>query len=354
MIILILFLFQIVQLKHTTAMKSDALNRFSSLRLKSGKSISNRVVVPPMASGTADENGFATRKTLSHYKRLADSGAGLVFVEYSYIHLSGRSEDNQLGIDSDAKIEGLSQIAREIHSTGALAGIQITHAGGKTSRQYTGGPLMAPSAVKVPVRDRELETPNAMSIFEIELWKEEFRLSIDRAVRASFDVVELHAAHGYGLNQWLSPLTNHRVDDFGGSLHKNAKLLFEIVAQAKKEHPLLTLAVRLPGQDFLDGGLRIADSIWIAQNLEALGLDILDISSGIGGWRRPQIRSGEGYLVDESHQVQEAISLPVIGVGGIESGTYIDQSLKENRFSLAAVGRALLADPLSWGMEHLK
>lgn len=333
---------------------NDTINRFSPLSLQRGRRLVNRVVVPPMASETADEQGFATAKTLAHYARLARAGTGLVMVEYTFVHASGRSEPHQLGISSDGHVPGLARIARIIHEAGAVAGLQITHSGAKSSREMTGGPLMAPSAIAVPVRGREMEVPDAMGSAEIALWKDSFAAALRRAVVAGFDLVEFHAAHGYGLNQWLSPITNRRDDAYGLTLQGRSRLLFEVIEQARAAHPQLLLAVRMPGQDFFEGGLSTEDARWIARELESRGLDIIDVSSGIGGWRRMRERSGEGYLVAEAAAIQEVISLPVIGVGGIESGSFIDETLARGRLSLAAVGRALLKDPEDWGRRHLR
>ena len=335
-------------------MRTSALSRFTKLEFRNGKSLGNRVVVPPMASETADESGIVTGKTVSHYSSLAKSRAGLVMVEYTYVHSSGRSEVHQLGIQSDAHIAGLRRIVKVIHESGALAGIQLTHAGGKTSRDLTGGVLMAPSQVPVPVKDQNMETPDAMSELEIALWKDAFAVAVGRAEAAGFDLVELHAAHGYGLNQWLSPITNRRSDAYGGTIANNARILFEIIDEAKKRHGNLLFAVRMPGQDFLDGGLRSTDALWIAKELEALGLDIIDVSSGIGGWRRPRERSGEGYLFTEAAMIQSAVSTPVIGVGGIEHGRFIDEALSSQMISLVAVGRAILKGPEAWGATNLR
>lgn len=334
-------------------MKYESPNRLSSLQFKNGKRLRNRVVVPPMASGTGDPDGFVTEKTLSHYERLSKAHAGLIIVEYTYVHDSGKSEENQLGFQSDAHIEGLSKLAKLIRASGALAGIQITHAGGKTTRDLTGGVLMGPSPVTVPVKDRELEVMEAMSNVEIELWKSWFSAAVTRAKLAGFDLVEFHAAHGYGLNQWLSPLTNRRDDPYGGSRDRNTRLLLEVVTNARAKHPELLLAVRIPGQDFIDGGIKIEDSVWLAQALEEAGIDVIDVSSGIGGWRRPRERENEGYLVKEASIIQSFVHTPVIGVGGIESSAYIDQALSQGKLSLAAVGRAILKDPKAWGDIHL-
>jgi len=348
-----MFLFQDLKKAYFLSMELNALNRFSRLEFKNGKSLHNRVVVPPMASETADEDGFATEKTISHYSNLAKSRAGLIMVEYTYTHSTGRSEVNQLGIQSDAHILGLQQIVKVIHASGALAGIQLTHAGGKTNRTLTGGHLMAPSQVPVPVKDQVMETPDAMSTQDIQLWKTSFIDAAKRAQRAGFDFIEFHAAHGYGLNQWLSPLTNRRADSYGGSLINNSRLLFEIIEDVRRYHSTLLLAVRMPGQDFLEGGLKVKDTVWIAKRLETLGIDLIDVSSGIGGWRRPRDRSGEGYLISEAAMIQKAVAIPVIGVGGIEQGSYIDDALSTHKISLAAVGRAILKEPEAWGTRNL-
>lgn len=334
-------------------MKKTGLNRFSTLSLRGGRLLRNRVVVPPMASGTASTDGFVSDATLAHYERLTESGAGLVMVEYSHVHLSGRSEDNQLGIYCDGQLDGLSRLAQVIQRAGSIAGIQLTHAGGKTSREMTGGILMAPSAVPVPVKDRTMEIPDEMSTRDIQLWKEAFLNASDRAVRAGFDFVELHAAHGYGLNQWLSPLTNRRSDRYGGTREGRALLLLEIIQAIRRRHPRLILSVRMPGQDFLEGGLGFQDTLWIGQELERLGVDLIDVSSGIGGWRRPKERTGQGYLVHEASLIQDGVSVPVIGVGGIETGKFIDALLSEGRISLAAVGRAILQGPRQWAEANL-
>jgi NADPH2 dehydrogenase len=335
-------------------MQSLYLNRWSPLKTKRNYVLKNRVVVPPMASETATAAGEASERTIAHYGNLALSGAGLVIVEYTYVHASGRSEENQLGISEDRHIEGLRKVAQIIRrSQGAVAGIQITHSGGKSDSILTAGELMGPSGVTVPVKDRILEAPKKMSAVDIQTWKDAFRSAVERAVKAGFDLVEFHAAHGYGLNQWLSPITNHRNDEYGATIGGRFRLLREIVEDARKSHPELLISVRIPGQDFIENGLSMQDSIQLAKLLEEIGVDFIHVSSGIGGWRRPNQRNGEGYLVAEAEAIQSAVQIPVIGVGGIATGEYIDQSLQAKRFLLAAVGRAILADPMAWACSQM-
>ena len=328
-------------------MKTAQINRWTKLCLKT-KTLKNRVVVPPMASQTADINGFVTEKTLQHYQRLTDSHAALIIVEYTYVHLTGRSEENQLGISNDTQLEGLKRLALLIKSSGTLAGIQLSHGGAKSERNLTGGVLMGPSAIAVPVKDQLMEIPAPMNQEDIELWITAFIKAADRAVAAGFDLIEIHAAHGYGLNQWLSPITNQRNDINGSQLKGRMRLLLEIIKSIRTKHPDLLISVRIPGQDFLENGLQVSDSIYIAQSLEQSGVDVIHVSSGIGGWRRPGTRNGEGYLVNEARQIQAKVGIPVIGVGGITSGKYIDEGLTTGQFSLVSVGRAILKDPKAW------
>lgn len=329
------------------------LNRFSCLELPFGKIAQNRLVVPPMASSTADENGFATDTTVSHYSRLAEAGAGITFVEYTYVDKSGRSEANQLGLTTPEHGAAVSHVAKALKASGTIPGIQLTHAGGKSERALTGGRLMAPSNVIVPVKDQILGTPDAMSQDDIWLWHQSFVKAAKLAAEAGFEIIELHCAHGYGLNQWLSPFTNKRTDRYGGSVENRSRLLVEILQSIRKVLPETLLAIRLAGQDFIAGGLTREDSLAIANLALEAGLNIMDVSSGLGGWRRPGDRNGEGYLVGEAAFMQANLNIPVIGVGGIQSGGFIDQSLSNRSLSFAAVGRAILENPAKWRRDNM-
>jgi len=328
--------------------------RHRRFEFRNGKVAKNRVVVPPMASQTADAKGHATAATVAHYRNLAASGAGLVFVEYSFVHSSGRGEDRQLGIDSDDQIEGLAQIAQVIREEGALSGVQIVHVGGKTTSELAGTQPLGPSAITVPVQGWQPETPREANQEDIQNLIGWYVHAAKRGAAAGFDLVELHAAHGYGLNQWLSPLTNQRVDSYGGTLQARANLLLQVVKTVRGEVPDLLLAVRLPAQDYLPGGLTIAEMIWVVQQLQELGVDLIDVSSGLGGWRRPGNRDGQGYLVDDAMALKNHTRLPVVGVGGIESGAYIDEIIRAHKVDFAAVGRAILSAPQAWGDIHLR
>jgi len=316
----------------------------SKIKIK-GHRFKNRVIVAPMASSTASLSGFVTTKTLEHYTRLSASRAAMVIVGYSYVHRSGKSETQQLGIDCDLKIEGLRNLSKVIRSSGAISGIQITHAGGKSETSLVDGRLISPSGIRVPVRNKILEAPSVANLYEINTIKASFIKASTRAVKAGFDLIEIHAAHGYGINQWLSPITNQRTDSYGGNFENRCRLLFEIVAEIRELNPYVLISVRIPGKDYLEGGITQVDSLRLSKLLTEFGVDIINVSSGLGGWKRPRGKEGEGYLVDLASYIQSKIPTPVIGVGGIKTKDYINRELCKKSFSFAAISRAIWKDP---------
>ena len=322
--------------------------RFKPLSLNQDLTLKNRLVLPPMASGTCDSEGLVTQKTIEHYENLAQSGAGLMFVEYSFVNYHGRTEPNQMGAHSDLCIPGLSEVAKTLKKSGAVVGLQITHGGGKGSTKLPNGRLEGPSAVSVPSYNRVLETMEQMTAPEIEAMIQDFANAAQRAQKAGFDLVELHCAHGYGLNQWLSPVTNKRYDEYGGNLEKNSRVLFNVIEAIKERCPGFPIAIRMPAQDYLEGGLTSDDMQLIAQRLEKAGLCLVDISSGLGGWNLFKEHRSEGYLVAGATEIKKAVSIPVIGVGGIKSVEYFEEALAEERADLLAVGRGILEDAKGW------
>lgn len=313
---------------------------------RNGRIAPNRIVVPAMASQTADSSGRATPITLAHYQKLSASGAGIIFVEYSFVHQSGKAEPNQLGIASENHKQAAVSLARTIKSNGALAGFQIAHAGARTSSRITGSPLMSPSGIVVPTRNKEPEMPSIMSMEQILDWKKWFVDAALRAYAAGFDIVELHAAHGYGLGQWLSPITNRRTDGYGSQ--NRLRLLREIVCEIRQAAPDLLVSIRIPGNDFLDNGLDEREMQTFARELESAGADILNVSSGIGGWSKPAAEIDEGFLVPQAAAIQRQIKIPVIGVGGIKSLDFVNRGIERNAFQFAAIGRAILHGQWDW------
>jgi 2,4-dienoyl-CoA reductase-like NADH-dependent reductase (Old Yellow Enzyme family) len=302
---------------------------------------SNRIAVPPMVIRAASPDGEVTPRILDHYSRLV--GAGLVVVEASAVCPEGRLDRNQIGVFDDRHGEGLASLAKTIHDTGAVAAIQIHHAGRNTDAHNTFGlPLVAPSAfVSKRARAREL------SQAEIEAIIAAFVRAAGRARQAGFDAVEIHAAHGYLVSQFLSPLANQRTDRWGGSLANRARFLREILSRIRAGTGSgLTAYCRLGAADGASDGLSLEEGIQVARWLEEDGVPLLHVSSGIGS-PPPALKASSPYSdrLNLGIAVRKALHIPVIGVGGIQRPEQAEAVLREGLVDIAAVGRALLVDP---------
>lgn len=308
-----------------------------------------RLVLPPMASGTADDRGRVTDATLAHYSRIVGPAHGLALVEYTYVHPWGRSEPRQLGLFGEEHVAGLQRLAALLASRGARPGIQLVHGGGKADPELIGRTPLGASALPIPAVKGELPAPQPMGPEHIAELRQAFVSAALRAERAGFEVIELHAAHGYFLNQWLSGLTNQRSDEHGGTLLARAGLLVDLVRDLRAALSATTaISLRFAGQDRLPGGLTLADTAIVGRAVRDAGADLLDVSSGLGGWRRGRDQRGEGYLVEDAAILRRKVGLPVVGVGGIETLDYCARALE--RVDLLAVGRAILSNP-AWPQQ---
>jgi NADPH2 dehydrogenase len=306
-----------------------------------GLTLKNRIVMPPMANSIAGDKGEITEKHLRHYA--SRSGVGLIMVEHAYVERGGRAAETQIGIHDDGLVPGLARLAAAIRSAGAAAGIQITHAGARTTATIAGRQPVAPSAVPDP---KSGEIPRALTPDEIGSLTAAFADAARRAAAAGFDVIELHGAHGYLLGQFLSPLTNQRMDRYGGDLDQRLALAREVIAAVRgavgRDFPLF---YRLGADDLTPGGLTPQDGMQAARLLAGVGIDVLDVSGGQGGSGRDRFTE-QGFFVPLAEAVRQASGIPVIGVGNIREPEYADRIVREGRIDLVAVGRALLADPL--------
>jgi NADPH2 dehydrogenase len=305
--------------------------------------LKNRIVLPPMANNMADDSGAITTKHIKHYARRAEAGVGMVIVEHAYVQVAGRVNSKQLGIHDDALIPGLSRLVETVKASGAVVGIQITHGGGKAKRETAGGDPVAPSAGVVPGAS---ESAAALSADQIVHIVEAFVAAARRAIAAGFDFVEIHGAHGYLLNQFLSPLTNRRDDVYGGNLTGRLRLPLQVVRAVRQvvdtNHLLL---YRLGASDYLDGGLSESDGQQAAKLLAAAGIDVLDISGGLCGADLPGWdQQSQGYYVPLAAGVRAGVDVPVIGVGGITDPRAADEFIQTGQVDLVAIGRAMLAD----------
>jgi len=308
--------------------------RIGSLHLK------NRIVMPPMATNLATTEGEVTDDLISHYVSRAKA-LGLLIVEHSYVERRGKLSPRQLGIFDDHLISGLARLTERVHALGTPIAIQINHAGRLATSEVCGTQPVAPSPI--PHSD-EHETPKALSKEEIEDLVEAFGLAARRAVKAGFDAVEIHGAHGFLLNQFLSPLSNKRGDEYGGELEDRMRFPLEVVASVRERVGDLPLLYRLGADDMEPGGLSLEESKVVAPRLVEEGVDAIDVSGGMIGSRPERLQGISGYFVPLAQEIKKVVDVPVIGVGGIRTPEFANEVVVSGRADLVAVGRAMLAD----------
>ena len=287
-----------------------------------------------MQTGRASFEGAVTNRLINFYVRRS-AHLGLPIVEHSYVSPAGKIGPKQLAIDTDSAVCGFEKLANALHEVGAPAVVQISHAGGVTNKRAIGTEPAGPSPRE---KSRMLETS------EIYALADDFALATGRAVKAGFDGVELHGAHGYLLNQFFSPLFNRREDEFGGSLEKRMRFPLLVTGKVRRILGDRLLLYRLGSDDLAPMGTHIEDSIVFAKKLEASGVDIIDVSGGMCGSEPRQLRQIRGYFVPQAEAIKKAVNVPVIGVGGILEAEFADKLVREGKVDLVAVGRAFWSD----------
>lgn len=300
-----------------------------------GLTFKNRIVMPPMQTGRATIEGAVTNRLINFYVRRS-TALGLLIVEHCYVSAAGRLSFKQLGIHDDNLTSGLEKLATSIHAVGTPVVLQISHAGGVANRHVIGMQPAGPSATRLA---RELTKS------EIESLVEEFAVATERAIKAGFDGVELHGAHGFLFNQFLSPLLNKRKDEYGGSLENRIRFPLMAVEKVRESLKGRLLLYRLGADDLNTNGTRIEDSATFAVKLEQHGVDIIDVSGGMCGSEPKQLRKVKGYFVPQAYEIKKSVTAPVIGVGGITKAEHADKLIRDGKIDLVAVGRALWKDP---------
>ena len=328
------------------------MSLFSPLTL-CGMTLRNRIAVSPMCQYSSVD-GFASDWHLVHLGSRAVGGAGLVIVEAAAVEADGRITPDDLGIWQDAHVEQLSRIAAFVKRQGAAAGIQLAHAGRKASSQspWKGGAAVpredggwqtvAPSAIPFRAGD---PAPAALGVAEIERIQVSFAAAAQRALRAGFDVVEVHAAHGYLLHEFLSPLSNVRADLYGGAFANRIRFTLETVRAVRAVWPEhLPLFVRISASDWAEGGWSIDDSVALAKELAALGVDLIDCSSG-GAVAHQKIDVKPGYQVPFAQRIREGAAVMTGAVGLITEPGQADRIICEAQADLVLLAREMLRDP---------
>jgi 2,4-dienoyl-CoA reductase-like NADH-dependent reductase (Old Yellow Enzyme family)/thioredoxin reductase len=311
---------------------------------KGALDLKNRFVMPPMVINYATHEGFMTEKMIAYYAARAEGGVGLIIVECTAVSPEGRGFSNGLCLYDDSYIPPLAKLAQTAHYYGAKILIQIGHAGRRTGAQYTGSQPVAPSSI--PLFG---SVPRELTVEEIKIIERKFLEAARRAYKAGFDGVEIHGAHGYLIHQFLSPITNHRSDEYGGDFNGRAKFLIEILDDVKQEVPSdFIIGCRLNGEDYVEGGLHIEDTKRIASQLTSHEVSYLHVSCGTAESLHMSIAPMDmepGFLVPLSEAIKKTVSVPVIAVGRIIDPLQADAIIGEGKADLVAMGRALWADP---------
>ena len=331
-----------------------------------GVTLKNRIVISPMCTYSA-KDGFVNDWHLVHLGKMAQGGAGLIFTEAAAVEMHGRITHGDVGIWSDEHVAGLARLVSLIKSTGSAAAIQLAHAGRKAAMQRPwqgNGPLddsdrargedvwevVAPTAIPL---DKGWLKPHQLTVDEIHQLQNQWRLAAQRALRAGFDVLEIHSAHGYLGHEFLSPITNKRTDEYGGDLAGRMRFTLELAETLRSvcpdDKPLFT---RISSVDGIDGGWTIEDSVVLARELKARGVDVIDCSSGglMGSATAARIKRQPGFQVPFSDRIRRDADIKTMAVGLILDGEQAEQILRSDQADLIAIGREALHNP-NWALH---
>jgi 2,4-dienoyl-CoA reductase-like NADH-dependent reductase (Old Yellow Enzyme family) len=324
---------------------------FSPLIIKN-LTLKNRIVVSPMCQYSATD-GFTNDWHLVHLGTRAVGGSGLVIMEATAVSPEGRISPGDTGIWSDSHTDGMRRITNFIHLHGAMAGIQLAHAGrkascavpregGKQLDEFHGGwKTVAPSNLPFNAEDRAPESLDDEGIIKI---ISDFKKAAGRARDAGFNVVEIHSAHGYLLHEFLSPLSNQRNDEYGGSFENRTRLLCQVIQAVRTEWPSENaLFVRISSTDWAEGGWTIEESVKLAGVLKEMGVDLIDCSSG-GNVLNAKIPVGPGYQVQFAEAIRKT-GIMTGAVGLITSAGQAESILQEEKADLVFLARELLRNP---------
>lgn len=319
----------------------------------------NRVIMAPMCQYSTPD-GIAREWHLVHLGSRAVGGAGMVMVEAAAISPEGRISPDDLGIWNDAQADALRPIVQFIQDQGAVAAIQIAHAGRKasTAAPFRGGAPIAPEAERgwqpmgaspLPFSPQHT-TPQEMSTADLARIREDFVAAAERARAAGFSVLELHMAHGYLLHSFLSPISNQRQDSYGGSLDNRLRFPLEVARAVRAIWPEeLPLWVRISATDWVNGGWDIEQSVQLARELKKIGVEVIDCSSG-GMTPDAQIPAGPGFQVPFAQRIREEVQIPTVAVGLITEPMQAEQILLTGQADAVALARELLRNPY-WPLQ---
>ena len=318
-----------------------------------GVDIPNRIVMPSMTTRLATPDGVVTPELIRYYVARAEGGAGLVTVEMCSPEPAGRHRAGELGIFHDRFLPGLQELTSRLKAAGARSAIQIGHAGGHTRQDVTGVPPVAPSALQHEVQEVDTRTvvPLELSRERIRDVVKAFAEATARAKRAGFDVVEIHGAHGYLIAQFLSPLDNHRTDEYGGSLRNRARFALEVMQACRERVGDYPLVFRFSADEYAPGGLTLEEACEMAPWLVEAGADALHVTGGCyrsrpsGALMIPPMGYPEATFLHLAREIKKRVTVPVIAVGRLHDPSLVERLLAEGQADMVALGRQLIADP---------
>lgn len=323
-----------------------------------GLELRNRLVMPPMATERSS-GGRVTDSLVAYYSEMTRGGyLGLVEQEHSYISPEGRASPNQVSIADDGCIEQLRRIVDAVHANGIPIFAQLNHAGSATDPSIATGGMLCVSPVppsRNPFQRSVQAPPKVMEQEDIDRIVGCFADAAERAKKAGYDGVEIHSAHGYLLDQFYSPLSNHRTDAYTGStlegrVRIHTEVLRAVRGRVGDDYPV---SVRLGASDYMQGGAELSEVPFAASSLAEAGADMISISGGMCGYKRPGYRE-QGWFAELSHAAKEATGIPVLLTGGIVERRVAERLLEDGDADLIGVGRALLRDhglPGRWMSE---
>ncbi len=332
-------------------------NLFSEIRIKN-INLKNRVLMPPLAVRNPEKSGFVNDIVVDYYSKMSKLGMGLVITENVFVSPESKVMPNQLLLSHDKFIEGHKELVNAIHKNGVKVAVEINHAGANlfdipelktmlTNKEEGDFVVDSEGDVREPlnsINEKDLSKNDIINIVE------SFGDAAKRAVDAGYDMVEIHAAHGFLINQFLSPFANKRSDEYGGSLANRMRILIEIVEDVRHKIGEMPIMVRFPVSDnppqftFYPDGLKPEDGLKVAKEISAKGVDMIDVSGGYSGSRPKELKEIEGYYVPYSSALKEIINIPVNVTGGIRTQEFANYVITSGKADTVGIGRALLAD----------
>lgn len=315
-----------------------------------GMTLKNRIVRSATWEGMCDAEGRPTDKLINCYRDLAKGGVGLIISGYTFVRREGKQLPGKMGIHTDDFRHEMETLTKAVHDEGGKICIQLVHAGGQTDSANAGRQPLAPSAVQV---DQFPEVPQELSKEEIADIVSAFGDAAGRAKAYGFDAVQLHGAHGYLINQFLSPLTNRRTDEYGGSIENRCRFLLEVYQKVREavgaDYPVL---IKLNASDNLEGGLENKDAVYAAGKLAEAGIDAIEVSAGTAasGIKSPvhvkiDKPEKEAYNLRLALKIKEAVTCPVMVVGGIRSCSIAEKVIAKDGIDYISMARPLIREP---------